>query len=453
MFLKISAKNFFVLFAIFFLGLAGFAFADEFTATSYKILDPVIAPGSFSSSTSYNLHSVISQISIGTSSASATGFGLSSGFLYFPTATVFSVLPTAGNGQVDLSWSASTGYLGWTVSGYDVGQSTVSGGPYTYTDVGNVWASTRSGLTNGTPYYFVVRAQDAFGNAISTSSQVSATPVAPSAACGDGTCNGSETCSNCPSDCGQCGGGGGGGGGGTPVPTGTKVILQGKAYPSSDITVLKDGQISAIIKADAQANFKAEISLASGGIYTFGLWAEDSAGRRSITFSFTTNVTSGMTTTVGGIFLPPTIDLSKTALQKGESLDILGQTAPQSEITISVNSAGEIIKTAKAGTDGVWFYTFDTSPLEEGSHNTRAKSASPDGLLSTFSQTLTFQLGKTTTGCPRSPDINNDKRVNLIDFSILLYNWGKPKNVASDLNCDGKVTLTDFSIMLYWWTG
>ena len=32
--------------------------------------------------------------------------------------------------------------------------------------------------------------------------------------CGDGTCNGNETCSTCPQDCGSCGGGGGGGGGG-----------------------------------------------------------------------------------------------------------------------------------------------------------------------------------------------------------------------------------------------
>jgi len=43
--------------------------------------------------------------------------------------------------------------------------------------------------------------------------------VAPS--CGDASCNGSETCSSCATDCGQCnngGGGGGGGGGGAPPP-------------------------------------------------------------------------------------------------------------------------------------------------------------------------------------------------------------------------------------------
>jgi len=33
--------------------------------------------------------------------------------------------------------------------------------------------------------------------------------------CGDGSCNGGETCSSCSADCGQCGGGGGGGSGGS----------------------------------------------------------------------------------------------------------------------------------------------------------------------------------------------------------------------------------------------
>jgi len=43
--------------------------------------------------------------------------------------------------------------------------------------------------------------------------------------------------------------------------------------------------------------------------------------------------------------------------------------------------------------------------------------------------------------------------INLVDFSILLYNWGIPKNPTVDLNNDGKVDLRDFSILLYYWTG
>ena len=55
----------------------------------------------------------------------------SSGFAAYPFASTPSVSATAGNAQVALSWTASQGFVGWTVSGYDIGQSTVAGGPYT----------------------------------------------------------------------------------------------------------------------------------------------------------------------------------------------------------------------------------------------------------------------------------------------------------------------------------
>ncbi len=51
-------------------------------------------------------------------------------------------------------------------------------------------------------------------------------------------------------------------------------------------------------------------------------------------------------------------------------------------------------------------------------------------------------------------DLNNDKRVNLIDFSITAYWYKRPSPPATvDLNNDGKVNLVDFSIMAYYWTG
>lgn len=256
------------------------------------------------------------------------------------------------------------------------------------------------------------------------------------------------------SNCIREGGGGGGGGGYEPPATETKVIIKGLAYPSSFITLLQDGRVGGATIADPQANFKFEIANITPGIWTFGIFAEDKAGRKSITFSFTSSVTAGVTTTISGIFLPPTIEIDKTLVQKGETLNILGQTAPKSEVTIFVHSK-EIAEKTKAGNDGLWFYPFDTTPLAEGSHSTRAKATSPEGLLSIFSQTLAFNIGKKEIEIAYSirGDINGDKKVNLIDFSILLYNWGKPKNPAADLNNDGKVNLTDFSIMLYWWTG
>lgn len=264
--------------------------------------------------------------------------------------------------------------------------------------------------------------------------------------------------SACTSGGGSSGGGGGGGGGSDattpPVATNTKVILQGKASPAAYLTVLKDGQVIANTQANSQADFKIEVANLVAGIYTFGIWGEDNSGTRSITFSFTVNVASGTTTTVSNIFLPSTIALSKDSVKRGETIGILGQTVPQAQVEIHVSSTN-IIEKVIASNLGSWFYNLDTSRLEEGVHSARAKVSTADGLLSTFSQTMLFGVGVpiSTEAATQTSDLNNDQKINLIDFSIILYNWGTPKNSAADLNNDKKVDLIDFSIMLYYWTG
>ncbi|MBP6924234.1 MAG: fibronectin type III domain-containing protein [Candidatus Pacebacteria bacterium] len=51
-------------------------------------------------------------------------------------------------------------------------------------------------------------------------------------------------------------------------------------------------------------------------------------------------------------------------------------------------------------------------------------------------------------------DLNNDKKVSLVDFSILMVFFGKNppfKNPCADINLDGKVNMVDFSILLNQW--
>jgi len=232
----------------------------------------------------------------------------------------------------------------------------------------------------------------------------------------------------------------------------TKVILEGWAYPQSKITALKDGQIVKIVYANSRAEFRVEISDLTPGIYTFSLWAEDKDGRRSITYSLTFYVRAETTTTISGIFLPPTIDLSKTALLRGEILDIFGQTVPNSEVEIRIYSPGEeIIEKTAANEMGVWLLSFNTQPLEEGSHLAKSRSQISEDTISGFGYALSFMIGKPPIFIPDG-DLNNDDKVNLIDFSILIYWWGRP-NVIADQNQDGIVNLPDFSILLYYWTG
>jgi len=58
-----------------------------------------------------------------------------------------------------------------------------------------------------------------------------------------------------------------------------------------------------------------------------------------------------------------------------------------------------------------------------------------------------------TMQCPAKGDVNNDCKVNLVDFSIAAYWYKRPSPPANvDINSDGVVTLVDFSIMAFYWS-
>ena len=80
---------------------------------------------------------------------------------------------TAGNAQVSLSWSASSG-----ATTYYVKRSTTSGGPYSQVNSPTATSYTDMGLTNGTKYFYVVSAYNSAGES-ANSAEVSATPAAP----------------------------------------------------------------------------------------------------------------------------------------------------------------------------------------------------------------------------------------------------------------------------------
>ncbi len=84
---------------------------------------------------------------------------------------------TAGNGQVSLSWGASSG-----ASSYNVYRATVSGGEGTTPIAASITATnyTDSGLTNGATYYYTVAAVNSAG----TSPQSTETAATPTSASG-----------------------------------------------------------------------------------------------------------------------------------------------------------------------------------------------------------------------------------------------------------------------------
>ncbi|TAL20424.1 hypothetical protein EPN90_01055 [Patescibacteria group bacterium] len=417
-------------------------FATEVTSTNFKILDPVISMGGVKvTSSNFTVLSAFGQVSIGESTS--TSYKVRSGFEYFPVATAPVLSATAGAEKVSLSWTASVGSLGWTVTSYDVCIGTSSNTYSSCTDIGNVTSYNATSLTAGTTYFFRLRAKTVFGVVIVRSNEASAVPTAAAAPA--------------PS------GGGGGGGGGAAISE-TAAAFSGFAYPRSLVVLLKDAKLAGTVQAAADARFDIKLGNITGGNYIFSIYSDDKDNLRSAILSFPVTVASGQTLTVSGVYLSPTITSDKTVVKRNDSIHIFGQTVPGSVVTVSIQSDPEQLVTTKADTNGVYSILFDSGKLSMGKHIAKAKSIY-GSQFSLYGTAIDFEVGtetvlrKLAVICPQKGDVNNDCKVNLVDFSIAAYWWKRTltnaakTNVDAKLFPDGVINLRDFSIMAFYWTG
>ena len=165
-----------------------------------------------------------------------------------------------------------------------------------------------------------------------------------------------------------------------------------------------------------------------------------------------------MTTNVSGIILPPTFELDKYQISKGDPVIVTGRGTPGYLYKVitepPVNSFEGLVDV-----DGNFTVTIDnTDTMDYGDHKVYALVQDNLGTQSLFSNTLFFKIvdSQPSHGDPpcdiSRADLNCDSTVNLIDFSILLYNWGM-SSAAADINNDGSVNLIDFSVMMFYWQG
>ena len=257
---------------------------------------------------------------------------------------------------------------------------------------------------------------------------------------------------------------GGGGGGGVSNSSKAQVVLSGRAYPMSTITVLKDAQIVAKTIADEGAEFQINISGLSSGAYVFSLFGEDSQGFRSPLFTFPVSVTRGVLIKIDNIFIAPTLAVSKSQVKKGDPITMFGQSTPAAEVTLEVNSEQQIFVKTITDTSGVYLHNFDSTVLEYGQHQVQSRAALLTA-ISSQSIEVPFAVGDknilldTPVPCPAKADLNSDCSVSLVDFSIAAFWYNRILSETfmlrekEKLNGDGKVNIIDFSIMAFYWTG
>lgn len=408
--------------------------AQEFQSADFTDLNPVfVIQGGKSTSTNFQLIGGTGQTVIGESTSS--NFSYRSGFYYFPIVTSPTVAATAGDTQVSLTWTAAAASLGWSVGGYQVGQATNSTGPFTYTNVGVTLSNTRSSLTNGTTYYFVVRVLDNFSNPIASSSVVSATPTGATTPTG-----------------------GGGGGGGNVYNTVT-IIISGQTAPGATVIILDGVNRVGEVNADQQGNFSFNYQTFEG-TKTLTIFAEREGSERTGFVTQLVQARAGETITIKNIILPPFLSTDLDAVKQGEPITFYGFTAPGDEIFLIFEHDGkEFFESTPADAFGEFSFLIDTDKFIKGVYTIRAR-VRRGGQDSVLSRPINLIIGDKsiikdlTKQCAGPTDYNCDNRVDLVDFSILLYWFDKTSVPAAvDLNGDKRADLTDFSILMYYWTG
>ncbi len=283
--------------------------------------------------------------------------------------------------------------------------------------------------------------------------------------CDDGNNDDSDFCSAIckiePAGSGGGGssGGGGGGGGGSDREVGTtQVNITGRAYPSRTVNFILDGDNVGTAQTNGSGIFTFSTK-ASPGTATLGMWATDIAGTKSVTMSNTFDVTQGAITNLNDLVLPPSLKVSTANFNPGQVITVSGQAVPNAKVDLYIDrNSNTAVASGQSGPNGVWSIQYDTNRLSTAEHTIRARSVTGTGALtvqSGFSSTV--QLFAGVEGKAATPsDLSRDGKINLIDFSILIFWWntnGGDSNPPADISGNARVGLEDFSILLFNWTG
>ena len=211
-------------------------------------------------------------------------------------------------------------------------------------------------------------------------------------------------------------------------------------------------------RSSNSGSYTTTIEAIARGVYTFGVYAESPDKVKSSTFSTSFTVSGARTSELTNINVAPSIKVSPNPVDPGQTLSVSGYALPNATILLQNGKAKAKLNTestASSDGSGKWATTISTVGFAKGSYQVRAKATQSSSVASNFSDWSIYGVGEKVAG-PLNADLNRDGKVNLVDFSILLFWWnsdGGNSDPSADINGDGKVTLTDFSIQLFNWTG
>jgi len=245
-----------------------------------------------------------------------------------------------------------------------------------------------------------------------------------------------------------------------PARVGT-LQISGLSAPNMFITFTEGSTVIGTCASNATGVFSQVFPGIDPVIHNISIFGVDAEHRTTPASSVEIFTRPYELTAVTGVVLAPTVSIDKTDINRGESISISGRSVPNYKTIIFTKppfSAFDVM----ADANGKYEYTIlDTNSLPTGDHDVYALSQDGLGVQSSISLTAFFKVKDITP--PDDPgqgptcdiihgDLNCDNKVNIIDFSIMLYFW-RSNSAFADINRDGNVNIVDFSIMMYYWQG
>jgi hypothetical protein len=224
------------------------------------------------------------------------------------------------------------------------------------------------------------------------------------------------------------------------------ITFQGYGHPGNLVTFKDGATVIGTANVSDSGEFLETFTNQDTGYHSYSLRSQNpSTGRYTSLITFMADLTAGEERTYSDILFSPTIGTSQSSYTQDDNIKTMGAAFPASTVFIYYASPDPLVEQVTATSTGSWSHTLAGETLGDGSHTTYCYVQTEDGLTSEMSPAVNFTVAVVGKG-----DYNDDSRVDLTDFSILLYSWGQ-HDPGRDLSGDGWVNLTDFSIMLFYW--
>lgn len=246
----------------------------------------------------------------------------------------------------------------------------------------------------------------------------------------------------------------GGGGGGVSIPN-TSVRFSGRAYPNATVYLLKNGKLQTSVVADNTAYFSITLPEKYDSDILYTLYAKDLNGNKSLFLNFPLHIQTGYLTYLDGILFAPTVSTDKSDSLVGDYLTVYGNAIPRGKMQITVVGIAKKTFTLNAKNDGSYKTVIPLGDLPKGEYVVYINYENDTRISRLVSLVIgEVNIFKGPEGDELPGDCNVDGIINLTDFSVLAFWYGKnnpPKCV--DTNNDNIINLTDFSILAFYWNG